>query len=906
MLFGRDAELALITEFMQGGSASSSPVLLFSGEPGVGKTALLDAASEIAEQAGRTAVRTTALEYEADLTFGALNQLIHPLLGALPALDEIHRHAIAVISGLELGPPPTQLIAGAALLALTTEVARTMPLLIVIDDVPWLDLASGMALAYLARRLRGTTVLLLVAARSELENLFVRSGFDAHILSPIDDASADSLLVSRFPALSANVRRRIRDEALGNPLALLDLPAALEGEPGPLHETLPLTERLTELYARRLGDLPAGTRELLLFVVLAGAETSMAIDDCIPTPEGRADLPPAERAGILRLNPRTGRREFRHPLIRSAVFELSTSEERRHAHALLARAFADDPQRRAWHLGQSASIPDEEIAGLLEAVSGDLLHAGNSTRATAAMLRAAELSPAPEDRARRVARAAYLGSLVTGELQSSPELLVGTQQNRTGAASIAAATAAAYHLLNGEGDAASAQRLLIAALTAHPGPLDPADEATMEALQTLVFVCFYAGRAEFWVDARRQFARVSTVVPETLALLDDAFGDPARADASVISRLEAALDSLQFTSDPVRITRIATAGAYLDRVGRARDALWRVVDDGRRGGAVTKEIEALLLLANDDYFSGDWDELERATTDGLRLCDELGYVLTSAPGRFMRGLVDAARGRDAAADSAAEQLLIWAAPRRLYTLAAYASHIRCMLQLPHGRFESAYRHAASISPAGTLEPFLGHAVWVVFELVEAATRSGRRAEAAAHVEAAMDAGLGELSSRLHLLVGAASALTDSRHWRERFEDALATPGSERWMFDRARVELVYGEQLRRSHSPADARVHLSSALDTFRDLRAAPWTDRALRELRAAGGTETDADALTPQEAAVARLAATGLTNKQIAGRLYLSPRTVSTHLSRIFPKLGIMSRAALRDALERDADLRH
>ena len=540
-------------------------------------------------------------------------------------------------------------------------------------------------------------------------------------------------------------------------------------------------------------------------------------------------------------------------------------------------------------------------------MSDDLLHAGDSTRATAAMLRAAELSPAREDRARRVARAAYLGSLVTGQLQASPGLLIEAQPDSTGAPSLAAATAAAYHLLNGEGDASSAQRLLIAALDAHPGPLDAADEADMEALQTLVFVGFYAGRAEFWDDSRRQFARVAPEPPETLALLDGALGDPARADASVLRRLDAALDSLQFTSDPVRITRIASAGAYVDRMRRARDPLWRVVDDGRRGGAVAKEIESLFLIANDDYFTGRWDELEQVTHDGLRLCEELGYALSAAPGRFIRALVDAARGQDAAADRAAEELLIWAAPRRLYTLAAYASHIRCMLQLPHGRFESAYRHAASVSPAGTLQPFLPHAVWLVFDLVESATRSGRDSEAVAHVRAAEEAGLGERSSRLELLVGAAGALTDPNRWRERFEQALSTAESERWIFDRARVHLIYGEQLRRAQSPAEARVQLAAALDAFRDLAARPWVDRAQRELQAAGGTIPGTEGLTPQEEAVARLAATGLTNKEIAAQLFLSPRTVSTHLARVFPKLGITSRGALRDGLDgQQTELRH
>ena len=907
MLVGRESELELVAAFVRGDPQFTSPVLVFSGEPGVGKTALLDEAAAIAEQAGRTVLRATALEYEADLAYGALNLILYPLLEALPTLDEVHRRAIAVICGLEPGPPPTQLIAGAATLALVTHAARTMPLLVMIDDVPWLDLASAMAFAFVARRLRDAAVRLIVAARSELENVFVRSGFDAHIVKPLSEESADSLLVDHFPALSANVRMRIREEALGNPLALLDLPAAFEGDPRQLTDHFPLTERLAALYAGRIRDLPQGTREVLLFVVLAGAENSMTIENCMPTPQGRVDLLPAERAGILRLNAHSGRMEFRHPLIRSAVFELSTREERRRAHAILAQAFADDPLRRAWHLGQSASAPDEEVARLLEVVSNDLLHAGNSTRATAAMLRAAELTPLREDRARRIARAAYCGSLVTGELHGSFRLLLETQPDPTEAPSLDAVIATAYHLLNGEGDAPSAQRLLITALDGTTGSLDAADDVAMEALHTLVYAGFYAGSAEFWVDARRQFARVVPELPETLALLDGAFVDPARADASIVRRLDSSFDSLQFTSDPLRITRVATAGTYLDRMHLARDPLWRVIEDGRRGGAVTNEIEALFLIALDGYFSGDWDEVERASSEGLRLCDELGYALTAAPGRFLRALVHAARGQADAADHAAEQLLIWAAPRRLYTLAAYASHIRCMLQLSAGRFESAYRHAASVSPPGTLQPFLPHAVWLVFDLVEAATRSDLASEAAAHVRAAEEAGLSALSSRLELLVGAAGALTDPEDWRERFEKALAATGSERWVFDRARVRLVYGEQLRRVQAPAEARIQLAAAIDGFRQLRARPWADRGLRELRAAGGTDPSTDGLTPQEEAVADLAASGLTNKEIAARLFLSPRTVSTHLSRVFPKLGITSRGALRDALaQRGSELRH
>jgi DNA-binding CsgD family transcriptional regulator/DNA polymerase III delta prime subunit len=907
MLVGREAELELVASFVRGEPRVPSPVLLFSGEPGVGKTALLDAASEIARDAGRTVLRATALEFEADFVFGALNQILHPLLADLPLVDEVHQRAISTICGLAPGEPPSQLLAGSAALALLERVAESTPLLIVVDDVPWLDLASAMVFAYVARRLGAADVRLVVAARSELENVFVRSGFEAHILQPLPDESADALLRHRFPALPTQARRRVRAVARGNPLALLDLPAALDAGSDALPETLPLTRRLVSLYERRLLDLPPGTRQVLLFVVLAGAENSTTIEKCIPTPEGRADLPPAERAGVVRPNPRTGHMEFRHPLIRSAVIELSTSEERRRAHAALAEAFRDDPIRRAWHLGQSAVGPDDDVARLLEAVSADLLSAGNGSRATAAMIRSAELSASRSDRARRVARAAYLGSLVTGDLHASPRMLADAEPGATNDPSLEAVTAVAYQLLNAEGDASTAHRLLLAALEARQGPLEAEDGTAMEVLLTLVFVGFYAGREQLWQDIRRQLARVTPQLPEPLALFDGAFADPARAGQPALRRLEVALDGLRFTADPLRITRTAAAGAYLDRLHLARDALQRVVEDAGRGEAVAREIEARFLLANDDYFSGRWDDLIQVTDEGLRLCDELGYSLTAAPGRFLRAMVDASRGQSAAAESAADQLLLWAAPRRLYTLAAYASHVRCVLALADSKFETAYRHAASVTTPGVVQPFLPHAVWITFDLVEAASRSGRQDEAVAHVRAIDEAGLRDLSPRIQLLATACGAMVDEVGWREQFERALATPGSERWTFDRARVHLVYGEQLHRARSATQARSHLSSAVRLFEELGARPWRARAAGALRAAGGGPAQTELLTPQEAAVARLAATGLTNKEIAAQLYLSPRTVSTHLSRVFPKLDISSRAALRDALARhEATLRH
>jgi len=234
----------------------------------------------------------------------------------------------------------------------------------------------------------------------------------------------------------------------------------------------------------------------------------------------------------------------------------------------------------------------------------------------------------------------------------------------------------------------------------------------------------------------------------------------------------------------------------------------------------------------------------------------------------------------------------------------HARHVRVLAAMGQGDFEDAYQHAAAISPAGVLAPYVPLALWVAMDLVEAAVRTGRHAEAAAHAATLRDAGVAALSPRLTLLATASEAITAPDDLAPRlFEKALATPGAHRFPFDLARVRLCYGEQLRRTRAVAGSRAQLTTALETFERLGAKQWATRAVGELRAAGRTDPyalrrDRAPLTPQELEIAQLAATGLTNKQIGQRLFLSHRTVGAHLYQIFPKLGITSRAALRDAL--------
>jgi DNA-binding CsgD family transcriptional regulator len=351
----------------------------------------------------------------------------------------------------------------------------------------------------------------------------------------------------------------------------------------------------------------------------------------------------------------------------------------------------------------------------------------------------------------------------------------------------------------------------------------------------------------------------------------------------MLARADASVAGLGQQVSPARITRTGIAVAYLDRLHECREPLQRAIQHGREGGAVTSAIEALFLLAQDAFHTGRWDEARQLTGEGLGLCDAHGYHLLAWPGRLTAALLSAARGDSQAATDIALSMDAWAAPRRAGIIGAYAAHVRSLTALGQADFETAFRNAAAISPPGTLAPYAPHALWVLLDLVEAAIHTGRRAEAAAHVAAARDGRLDRLSPRLRLVVLAGQAITEPRAGTAALELAITEPGNDRWPFDLARIQLA-------------------AAAEIFRRLGAIPWTARADGELRATGVTVSAAGtgpaSLTPQQRQIALLAAAGHTNKEIAARLFLSPRTVSTHLHQVFPRLGITSRAALRDAL--------
>ncbi|MFF4653496.1 ATP-binding protein [Streptomyces sp. NPDC001380] len=911
-MIGRDRDLREIRCLL--GVGAGGGALLLSGDAGVGKSAVLDAVARGAGSEGARVLRAAGVEFEADCSYSGLNQVLFPVRDALDSLEPPFRDALRIALGFDSGPPPQQLVVSNAVLLLLRTVAAGDPLVLVVDDLPWIDRASASVLGFVARRVPGVGVSFLAASRTGSRSLYDGGALPEYRLQPLDDASATHLVGTRFPDLGGGARRRLLTVARGNPLALLELPSALptmrEAAVEDMPVVLPLGRRLEKLFGSRITALPLPSRRLVLLAALEGTgdlgilqAASRQADDGY----GLADLAAAERDHLVYIDEGARRLRFRHPLIRSAVVENSTSVERREVHAVLARVLVDQPERRAWHLGEATVEPDEEVAALLEKAARITLRRGDAGGGIRTLIRAADLTPQGSDRSRRLAEAAYVSAESTGALPSAQRLLDDARHMAPDLkGSLHSVAAAALLMLNGDGDIDTAHRLLVGAVEAGDHGYDAGDEALVDALHALALVCFFGARPDLWEPYYRALDKMTPKPPLVLSALGKTFSDPARRGAAASQEIDELLAGLPGTSDPVQITRVGTAALYADRLGDVREAAWRVVRMGRDGGPARRYLSGLIHLCLDDYLTGLWDEAATLADEGLQLCGSHGYSAFAWYFQYVQAVLAAARGETERAESTAERILHWAMPRGAWCAAHYSRHASTVAALGRGDFTGAFEQASAVSSPGTLASHVPHALWVTMDLVEAAVRTNRHAEAAAHVSAMRQAGVAAISARHALLTEASAALcaVDDDEALRLFAKALATTGAQRWSFDFARVQLAHGERLRRARATTESRGPLAAALSAFEHLGARPWVERAETELRAAGAgrrhTATPrAFELTPQEREIARLAASGLTNKQIGERLFLSHRTVGAHLYQIYPKLGITSRAMLRDALE-------
>ncbi|ALO99670.1 LysR-family transcriptional regulator [Streptomyces hygroscopicus subsp. limoneus] len=898
-LVGRTSELRALEAVLDAGKAEGEALLL--GDPGVGKTVLLDAVATAARANGAHVLRVVGVEAEEDLAFSALHQLLYPLLDQLPGIPAFQAGVLEQALSIRQGSAPGRFAISAAALALLQAAAGREPLCVVVDDVHWIDRSSAEVLMFVARRLGGCRVAFVMAARSGWSGFVDPTGLPVLAVPPLKPQDARMLLERSHPGLAESARQRILDEAEGNPLALIELPEQLKPAQRqgrePLPANLPLSSRLESVFADRVLLLTPATRFFLLLVALDGQRRGnvrqiRAALRAAGEPWDDTLLEDGERSGLLRIDHMEDRVSFRHPMARSCLVHMSPSGRRKAAHRALAAVMDDTSERRAWHLAHAAEGPDEAVALELTRAAQRALARGGATEAAAAFRRAAELSPDGKARARRLDEAAFAAG-VSGQLATASELVTaGSAETLRGAA------AAAYVLFHRDGDVDAVFHTLLPALNEAPYSTRPDDLAAYDdAFYVLLNSAVWANRPDLWPPVERVLDRVSDIA----RMCFDCVADPARTAHDVRERLDRATAALSPHTPFWRVNWLIYTALYLDAFSYY-DNVWR---DFVGQAAYDSQRFVLLARAHDAFMRGDWDTTLVIATEGTGDAAEHEYNFTHMMFTYGLASVAAGRGDEEALRRHGDAITAWAGPRRVRLLLAAVAETRVTTAMGRGDFEGAYQQAVSLTPPGQLPAYYPHVQRVFLDLVESAVRTGRTADARAHVEAGRQARLGAISPHHEIILAVAAAVAAAdEDAGELYEAALAVPDASLWAYEYARLRLLYGEWLRRRRDYTASRVHLGVALDLFEHRLKAPlWAKRAREELRAAGvgvpvPQGTAAVPMSAQERRIAELAAGGLSNKEIGRRLNISPRTAGAHLYRVFPKLGITSRAALRDAL--------
>jgi DNA-binding CsgD family transcriptional regulator len=909
-MVGREGEQGRLAGFV---TAAGGGSLVLRGETGVGKSALLDLAAALAAGTGHEVVRAAGVEAEAELPFAGLHQFLYPLLPHAAGLDDVHRAVFDVVFGRSEGRPPSVMSLGIAVLDLLSLAASEQPLLLVLDDGHWLDASSTEVCGFVGRRLTGSSVKMLIALRSDVESRFDTAALPELAVSALSGPAAGELLDLRHPGLDAKTRRAVLDHARGNPLALLELPPYVSGGIGRSAEELlalgsiPLPRRLQHVYGTRIDRLDPRVRAELLRGALDGVGAGAGAGRTHGARYRMRDADGAAAAGLLESDPVTGEFVFRHPLIRSTVVQMSTPNQRRAAHAELARVHADDIERHAAHLAAATVDPDEEVAAALEAAAESATRRGGAVAAVSWLTRAAELSESPADRSRRLSDAAFVAGHAA--LLDQARQLVPADPVPGRPESGATVVTSAYVALYEDGDVRSSHRRVLAALEhLRTGERQESPEVVARLVNLALAISQYAGDEATWERTREVMDGLGGLVPARSAIYRDAWSDVVRYGRGVGERVERAF------ADPSRlepwdVTRLAVAAYHVDTLSPYRPYLQRAVDREATTGAVANGMTMLHLIMLDRMAAGEWDEAERAGTRALELTTSHGHALFAHHSRAYLGLLAAMRGDLERARELQAVVDGWARPRGVGFLTQIADATGTAAALSEGDYEAAYLYAIGISPPGSFTHCAHQAPRTLLDLVEAAVHTGRGEQARRHALAAREAGLPDVSPRLALITWGALAMAtgDEKEAAEMYARAEAQPAAATFPFELARIRLAHGTRLRHTQGPKAARHLLVRAAESFERLGASAWHERAQAELRASGvsarASLTSLEALTWQERRIADLAAGGLTNKEIGERMHLSPRTVSSHLYRVFPKLGITSRAALRDALGKAPD---
>jgi DNA-binding CsgD family transcriptional regulator len=898
MLLGREAEQRVVDELLQSARSGRSAVLVLRGDPGIGKTALLRYA--LSRAAGMTVLRGVGIEAEHELPFAGLHQLLRPCLGLVDRVPAPQATALRGAFGLSFDAVENPFLVSLALLSLLAEKCEEAPVLCLIDDAHWLDQPSQAALAFAARRLEAEPIAVLAAARTQEPRRFESSGLPELELAGLDDAAAGALLRSQIEhAVADEVVRLLLRTAKGNPLALLELPAGLTarqlGGVEPIVGPPRARGAVEEAFRARVAALPPAVRTALL---LAAAEQS----GDLPTLEralarsgvSASALVAAQDAGLVRVN---GTLEFRHPLVRSAVYGSATHNERRTAHETLA-AVLEDPVSSAWHVALMSDRTDEAIASQLDAAGAQAVARGAHATAATAFERAAELSEDPARKGQRLLWAAQT-SLAAGRSRAALGCVERAQpliQDPVDASELDVVRAAVSMRDGSPAQTFSLARSAALALS------ERQPERALEMVALMIWAAAEGGwAASGVVDAHATLAQISGGAARREfihAMLDGAMA-LLRGEASPAGDLFAdALARADDLASDVVVTQLAgLIGQWIADFIPARDRFARVVAQRRAEGLVIELAGSLPLLAIGEMCTGHVQAANDATVEGLELLhqlgyeqDEISYLALQAWNASLMGKEEECREHSASAIR-----------RGLATGVGWATgeaHLALgLLELGLGNAREAIEHFEQMDPG----PFPPTTVLATPEFIDAALRLGepdRAQRALARFEAWAPV------SRTPLVAGMlarcrAITATDAEQADLLFREALRHHDLRMNPYERARTQLAYGERLRRDRRRIEARVQLRSALDTFEGLGAGLWAGRAREELRATGETArkrdpSTIDTLTPQELRVARLVVGGASNKSVAEQLFLSRRTVEYHLGKVFVKLGVSSRLEL------------
>ncbi|UBU16339.1 AAA family ATPase [Nonomuraea gerenzanensis] len=923
MLYGRAAEQAVIDQLLLDTLEGRPRALVVRGEAGVGKSALLDHA---AANADAQVLRVTGVESEAELPFAALHLLLRPALDRVGVLPPQQSEALLGALGLGGATRGDRFLVGLATLSLLVELSAQRPLVCLVDDAQWLDGESADALLFATRRLHAEPVAVLFAARTGAR--LPAGGLPELHLGSLAPEAARQLLAAHAGTLPPAVRDQVVAEAQGNPLALLELPRMLSpAATGPLPFCLgnatPVTSRVLATFRDRIAALPESTRTCLLVAALDDrGELSVLAHALGLLGASLDDAAPAEWAGLIRITPEGV--TFHHPLVRAAVLLATGIAARMAAHRALAEAVDDD--RRAWHLAAVTLRPDEQVAMEMERLALRAQRRGGQAAVSAAYARAAELSPGAADAARRYTRAASaaveagLGQRATelvtqalrrAEVEAPGEAVMalrGAEAHASGEAVMAPRGAEA----EAPGEAVMAELAEVRArLAVEAGrPLEAA-RLLMEGAQTgtdhltrlslLSMAGFYTWTSAAHPDQIDLTRRIEELTPTGEGVttvvkgINQDFRTVLEGGTSVASTVAARVGQVPFD---LRLIVAFQAVIPADREVML-DAAAAMVRECRAEGRLGRMPQAMTVLAIAQLMDGRHPAARDTAAEGQALAADVGQPVWGSYLAGVHAWLSAVAGAEEEYTALADEAFRLSEARRWMPSRCWAEYAGALLELGQGRYEAVLDQMDRAMAGPSRHAFIWRYAWP--DYVEAAVRAGAPERALEALRRHADWAESTEQPGPLAVQHRARALMAAEHCAEQeYQRALELHLRHEQPFDQARTRLVYGEWLRRHQRRSEARPHLEAAMEAFDRLGAAPWSARAAGELRAAGVSVRSGGAgdlmatLTPQELQVVRLAVTGASNREIAAQLFLSPRTVASHLYKAFPKLGVASRAEL------------